>query len=96
MTIEDMYERLSKIVSTGEHFMPLIVDYKLKYFKFINSFKFDCALITGVNNFDVEDQNYVLDSIRGFVSQIPASKPIIFNSDDDMVLIKTMSARLVS
>lgn len=86
MTIEDMYERLNKIVSTGEHFMPLIVDYKLKYFKFINSFKFDCALITGVNNFDVGDQNYVLESIRGFVSQIPDNKPIILNNDDDMVL----------
>jgi UDP-N-acetylmuramoyl-L-alanyl-D-glutamate--2,6-diaminopimelate ligase len=86
MTIEDMYEHLNKMASTGEHYMPLIVDYKLKYFKFINSFKFDCALITGVNNFDVGDQNYVLDSIRGFVSQIPDSKPIIFNNDDDMVL----------
>lgn len=86
MTIEDMYEHLNKLVSTGENFMPLIVDYKLKYFKFINSFQFDCALITGVNNFDIEDQNFVMDSIRGFVSQIPASKPIIFNIDDDMVL----------
>jgi UDP-N-acetylmuramoyl-L-alanyl-D-glutamate--2,6-diaminopimelate ligase len=86
MTIEDMYQRLNKIVSTGEHFMPLIVDYKLKYFKFINSFKFDCALITGVNNFDVGDQNSVLSSIRGFVSQIPDNKPIIFNNDDDLVL----------
>jgi UDP-N-acetylmuramoyl-L-alanyl-D-glutamate--2,6-diaminopimelate ligase len=86
MTIEDMYQRLNKIVSTGEHFMPLIVDYKLKYFKFINNFKFDCALITGVNNFDIGDQNSVLGSIRGFVSQIPDSKPIIFNNDDDMVL----------
>ena len=86
MTIEDMYEHLNKIVSTGEHFMPLIVDYKLKYFKFISNFKFDCALITGVNNFDIGDQNFVLDSIRGFVLQIPDSKPIIFNSDDDMVI----------
>jgi UDP-N-acetylmuramoyl-L-alanyl-D-glutamate--2,6-diaminopimelate ligase len=86
MTIEDMYQRLSKIVSTGEHFMPLIVDYKLKYFKFINNFKFDCALITGVNSFDIGDQNSVLGSIRSFVSQIPDSKPIIFNNDDDMVL----------
>jgi len=86
MTIEDMYRRLNKIVSTGERFMPLIVDYKLKYFKFINSFKFDCALITGVNSFDVGDQNFVLDSIRGFVSQIPDNKPIIFNNDDDLVL----------
>jgi UDP-N-acetylmuramoyl-L-alanyl-D-glutamate--2,6-diaminopimelate ligase len=86
MTIEDMYQRLSKIVSTGEHFMPLIVDYKLKYFKFINNFKFDCALITGVNSFDIGDQNSVLGSIRSFVSQIPDNKPIIFNNDDDMVL----------
>lgn len=86
MTIEDMYQRINKIVSTGERFMPLIVDYKLKYFKFINTFKFDCALITGVNSFDVGDQNYVLDSIRGFVSQIPDNKPIIFNNDDDLVL----------
>lgn len=86
MTIEDMYEHLNKMVAIGEHFMPLIVDYKLKYFKFINSFVFDCALITGVNNFDMGDQNYVLESIRGFVSQIPNSKPIIFNNDDDMVL----------
>lgn len=86
MTIEDMYEHLNKMVATGEHFMPLIVDYKLKYFKFINNFMFDCALITGVNNFDIGDQNYVLDSIRGFVSQIPDNKPIIFNNDDDMVL----------
>ena len=86
MTIEDMYQRLNKIVSTGEHFMPLIVDYKMKYFKFINSFKFDCALITGVDSFDAEDQNYVLDSIKGFISQIPDNKPIIFNNDNDMVL----------
>jgi UDP-N-acetylmuramoyl-L-alanyl-D-glutamate--2,6-diaminopimelate ligase len=86
MTIEDMYEHLNKVASKGEHFMPIIVDYKLKYFKFINSFKFDCALITGVNNVDVGDQNYVLGSIRSFVSQIPQSKPIIVNNDDDMVL----------
>ncbi|MDF2591035.1 MAG: murE1 [Clostridia bacterium] len=86
MTIEDMYEHLNKIVTTGEHYMPLIVDYKLKYFKFINNFMFDCALITGVNNFDIGDQNYVLDSIRGFISQISDSKPIIFNNDDDLVL----------
>lgn len=86
MTIEDMYEYLNKLVSTGEHFMPIIVDYKLKYFRFINSFKFDCALITGVNNFDLGDKNYVLSSIRSFVSQIPDYKPIIVNNDDDMVL----------
>ena len=86
MTIEDMYEHLNKLASTGEHFMPIIVDYKLKYFKFINSFKFDCALITGVNSFDIGDQNYVLGSIRSFVSQIPDSKPIIVNNDDDIVL----------
>jgi UDP-N-acetylmuramoyl-L-alanyl-D-glutamate--2,6-diaminopimelate ligase len=86
MTIEDMYEHLNKMASTGEHFMPMIVDYKLKYFKFINSFKFDCALITGVNSFDIDDQNYVLSSIRSFASQIPENKPIIVNNDDDMVL----------
>lgn len=86
MTIEDMYEYLNKIASLGEHIMPIIVDYKLKYFKFINSFKFDCALITGVNSVDVGDKNYVLSSIRSFVSQIPQNKPIIVNNDDDMML----------
>jgi UDP-N-acetylmuramoyl-L-alanyl-D-glutamate--2,6-diaminopimelate ligase len=86
MTIEDMYEHLDKVASVGEHFMPIIVDYKLKYFRFINSFKFDCALISGVNSLDNGDQNYVFESIRSFVSQIPDNRPIIVNNEDDIVL----------
>ncbi|OGO79035.1 MAG: hypothetical protein A2Y23_14425 [Clostridiales bacterium GWB2_37_7] len=86
MTVEDIYERLDKMASIGEHFMPIVVDYKLKYFRFINSFRFDCALISGVNSMDMVDKNYVLESIRGFIAHIPESKPIIVNNDDDLVL----------
>lgn len=86
MTIEDMYEHLDKVASIGEHFMPIIVDYKLKYFRFINSFKFDCALISGVTNYEMGDQSYVMESIRSFVAQIPENRPIIVNNEDDMTL----------
>ncbi|MGB7604856.1 MAG: Mur ligase family protein [Lutisporaceae bacterium] len=86
LTIEDMYEYLDKFVSTGMHLTPMIVDYKMKYFKFINGFKFDCALITGVDSFDYIDSNYAMDSIRSFISQIPEGKPIFVNNDDSLVL----------
>ncbi|MDF2521880.1 MAG: murE1 [Clostridia bacterium] len=86
LTIEDMYEYLNKFASSGSHLTPMIVDYKMKYFKFINSFSFDCALITGVDSFDIADRNYVLGSIRSFLSQIQDGRPIIVNIDDDLVL----------
>lgn len=86
MTIEEIYEYINKLAASGEHFMPIVVDYKLKYFRFINSFHFDSALITGVNSLDVSDRNYVLGGIRSFIMQIPENKPIIVNVDDDMVL----------
>jgi UDP-N-acetylmuramoyl-L-alanyl-D-glutamate--2,6-diaminopimelate ligase len=86
MTIEDMYEHLSKLANSGGYLTPMIVDYKLKYFRFINDFKFDCALITGVDGGGFIDQNYVLSSIRSFISQIPEGKPIIVNNDNDLVL----------
>jgi|GEM_PF-756663 len=86
MSIEDIYEYIDKVASIGEHFLPIVVDYKLKYFRFINSFKFDTALITGVNSLDVGDRNSVLGGIRSFISHIPENKPIIVNVDDDMVL----------
>jgi UDP-N-acetylmuramoyl-L-alanyl-D-glutamate--2,6-diaminopimelate ligase len=86
LTIEDMYEHLDKVAAKGEHFMPIIVDYKLKYFRFMKSFEFDCALISGVNTLDMGDQTYVLESIRSFISQIPENRPIIVNNDDDIVL----------
>lgn len=86
LTIEDMYEYIDKFASSGKHLTPMIVDNKMKYFKFINGFKFDCALITGVDSFDYIDSNYVMDSIRSFISQITEGKPIFVNNDDNLVL----------
>lgn len=86
MTIEDIYELLNSIEPGRIHYAPIIVDYRMKYFRFLNSFMFDCALITGVNSFDAGDSSHVLNSIRSFVSQIPTNRPIIINNDDDMVL----------
>lgn len=86
ITIEDMYEYLDKLVSKGKQLTPMIVDYKMKYFKFINDFKFDCAIITGVDSFDYNDSNNMVDSIRSFLSQIPEGKPVFVNNDDSLVL----------
>jgi UDP-N-acetylmuramoyl-L-alanyl-D-glutamate--2,6-diaminopimelate ligase len=86
LDIEDIYNYFNRIASKGEHYMPIIVDYRLKYFRFINSFKFDSALITGINGVGKEDSSCVLGGIRSFVSQIYKNKPIILNNEDDMIL----------
>lgn len=86
MTIEDIYEHLNKIAHSGMHFTPIIADYKMKYFRFINGFKFDSAIITGVHSIDAADKKDVTSSIKSFASQLPNSRPIIVNNDDDLVL----------
>lgn len=86
MDIEDMYEYISNLAAEGDLILPLMIDYKLKYFKFIRGFSFDCALITDVTSIDVKDQNYVLNGISSFAARISPNRPIIINNDDPMLL----------
>lgn len=86
MSIEDMYEYINNLAAEGDFILPLIIDYKLKYFKFIRGFSFDCALITGVNSIDMRDTNYVLNGISSFATKIAPNRPVIINNDDPMLL----------
>jgi UDP-N-acetylmuramoyl-L-alanyl-D-glutamate--2,6-diaminopimelate ligase len=86
MSIEDMYEYINNLAAEGDLILPLIMDYKLKYFEFARGFSFDCALITSVNSIDIKDAGYVLNGIRSFATKIAPNKPIIINNDDPMLL----------
>ncbi len=86
MNIEDMYEYIDNLAAEGDLILPLMIDYKLKYFKFVRGFNFDCALITGITSIDMKDKNYVLNGISSFATRISPNRPIIINNDDPMLL----------